>query len=151
MLNSIGGRSVIVTGGSKGIGRGIARVFAAKGARVLVVARNIGEAEATAHELRAAGGEALALAADVSNWPDAQRIAAEATAQIGGIDILCTNAASSQLRRGTAIEVGPVSDATITPPMARSLKFAWKMASAQQTSDGLVGARAAAPEPHILT
>ena len=92
MLNSIGGRSVIVTGGSKGIGRGIARVFAAKGARVLVVARNIKEAEATAHELRAAGGEVLALAADVSKWPDAQRIAAEATARFGGIDILCANA-----------------------------------------------------------
>jgi 3-oxoacyl-[acyl-carrier protein] reductase len=92
MLNSIEGRSVIVTGASKGIGKGIARVFAAKGARVLVVARNIGPAEATANEIRAAGGKASALAADVSSWPDAQRIAAEATAQFGGIDILCANA-----------------------------------------------------------
>jgi 3-oxoacyl-[acyl-carrier protein] reductase len=92
MLNSIEGRSVIVTGASKGIGKGIARVFATKGARVLVVARNIGPAEATANEIRAAGGKASALAADVSSWPDAQRIAAEATAQFGGIDILCANA-----------------------------------------------------------
>jgi 3-oxoacyl-[acyl-carrier protein] reductase len=92
MLNSIEGRSVIVTGASKGIGKGIARVLAAKGARVLVVARNIGPAEATANEIRAAGGKASALAADVSSWPDAQRIAAEATAQFGGIDILCANA-----------------------------------------------------------
>lgn len=50
MLNSIEGRSVIVTGASKGIEKGIAKVFAAKGARVLVVARNIGPAEATANE-----------------------------------------------------------------------------------------------------
>jgi 3-oxoacyl-[acyl-carrier protein] reductase len=92
MLNSIEGRSVIVTGASKGIGKGIARVLSAKGARVLVVARNIGPAEATANEIRAAGGKASALAADVSSWPDAQRIAAEATAQFGGIDILCANA-----------------------------------------------------------
>ena len=92
MLSSIEGRSVIVTGASKGIGKGIARVFATKGARVLVVARNIGPAEATANEIRAAGGKASALAADVSSWPDAQRIAAEATAQFGGIDILCANA-----------------------------------------------------------
>ena len=92
MLNSIEGRSVIVTGASKGIGKGIAKVFAAKGARVLVVARNIGPAEATVNEIRAAGGKASALAADVSSWPDAQRIAAEATAQFGGIDILCANA-----------------------------------------------------------
>ena len=94
MLNSIEGRSVIVTGASKGIGKGIARVFAAKGARVLVVARNIGPAEATANEIRSAGGKASALAADVSSWPDAQRIAAEGTAQFGGIDILCAKAAN---------------------------------------------------------
>ena len=92
MLNSIEGHSVIVTGASKGIGKGIAKVFATKGARVLVVARNIGPAEATANEIRAAGGKASALAADVSSWPDAQRIAAEATAQFGGVDVLCANA-----------------------------------------------------------
>jgi 3-oxoacyl-[acyl-carrier protein] reductase len=92
MLNSIEGHSVIVTGASKGIGKGIAKVFATKGARVLVVARNIGPAEATANEIRAAGGKSSALAADVSSWPDAQRIAAEATAQFGGIDVLCANA-----------------------------------------------------------
>jgi 3-oxoacyl-[acyl-carrier protein] reductase len=92
MLNSIEGRSVIVTGASKGIGKGIARVFADKGAHVLIVARNIGPAEATANEIRAADGKASALAADVSNWPDAQRIASEAKAQFGGIDILCANA-----------------------------------------------------------
>jgi len=92
MLNSIEGRSVIVTGASKGIGKGIAKVFAAKGARVLVVARNIGPAEATANEIRAAGGNAWAFAADVSSWADAQRVAAEAEAQFSGIDILCSNA-----------------------------------------------------------
>jgi 3-oxoacyl-[acyl-carrier protein] reductase len=92
MLNSIEGRSIIVTGASKGIGKGIAKVFAAKGARVLVVARNIGPAEATANEIRAAGGNASAFAADVSSWADAQRVAAEAKAQFSGIDILCSNA-----------------------------------------------------------
>ena len=50
MLKPIEGRSVIVTGASRGIGKGIASVFAAKGAQVLVVARNSGPAEATANE-----------------------------------------------------------------------------------------------------
>jgi NAD(P)-dependent dehydrogenase (short-subunit alcohol dehydrogenase family) len=50
MLKPIEGRSVIVTGASGGIGKGIASVFAAKGAQVLVVARNSGPAEATANE-----------------------------------------------------------------------------------------------------
>ena len=92
MLKSIEGRSVIVTGASRGIGKGIARVFAAKGAQVLVVARNIGPAEATANEIRASGGKALAFGADVSRWPEAERIAAEAVARFGGIDVLCANA-----------------------------------------------------------
>jgi 3-oxoacyl-[acyl-carrier protein] reductase len=92
MLNSIDGRSVIVTGASKGIGKGIAKVFASKGARILVAARNLDPAEATAKEIRAAGGAASALAADVSNWADTQRIAAAAIKEFGGIDILCANA-----------------------------------------------------------
>jgi 3-oxoacyl-[acyl-carrier protein] reductase len=92
MLTSIAGRSVIVTGASRGIGKGIARVFSAKGAQVLVVARNSGPAEATANEIRASGGKALAFGADVSSWPEAQCIAAEAVARFGGIDVLCANA-----------------------------------------------------------
>ncbi len=92
MFTSIEGRSVIVTGASRGIGKGIAQVFANKGAQVLVVSRNFGSAEATAKEICAVGGKASALAADVSNWADAKRIAAAASDQFGGIDILCANA-----------------------------------------------------------
>jgi 5,10-methylene-tetrahydrofolate dehydrogenase/methenyl tetrahydrofolate cyclohydrolase len=55
-LTSIEGRSVIVTGASRGIGKGIARVFAAKGARVLIAARDLVQAQAAAAEIRAAGG-----------------------------------------------------------------------------------------------
>ena len=92
MFTSIEGRSVIVTGASRGIGKGIAQVFANKGAQILVVSRNLGPAEATAKEICAVGGKASALAADVSNWADAKRIAAAASDQFGGIDILCANA-----------------------------------------------------------
>jgi 3-oxoacyl-[acyl-carrier protein] reductase len=92
MLTSIAGSSVIVTGASKGIGRGIARVFAKNGARVLGVARNPGAAEAAMSELRATGAMASALAADVGNWTDMQRMAEAAVERHGGIDILCANA-----------------------------------------------------------
>ena len=51
MLTSIAGRSVIVTGASKGIGKGIARVFANQGAKVLVVARTLADAEACAEQV----------------------------------------------------------------------------------------------------
>ncbi|RLK51559.1 3-oxoacyl-[acyl-carrier protein] reductase [Alkalispirillum mobile] len=92
MLTSIAGRSVLVTGASKGIGKGIARVFAREGAKVLLVARSEDAAEAAAETLRAAGGVASAFAADVTDR-DAMAAAAEAAvARHGGLDVLCANA-----------------------------------------------------------
>ena len=92
MFTSIAGRSVIVTGASKGIGKGIARVFASKGARVLVVARDQAAAQKSADEIKAAGGQAAGFAADVTKWDDMQRMADAAVKQHGGIDVLCANA-----------------------------------------------------------
>lgn len=89
MLTSLAGRSVIVTGASKGIGKGIARVFARHGARVLVVSRDITEATACATEL---GGEAVGFAADIATWEGARSMARAAGDQFGGIDVLCANA-----------------------------------------------------------
>ncbi|WP_292530622.1 3-oxoacyl-ACP reductase FabG [Methylocystis sp.] len=92
MLTSIAGRSVIVTGGSRGIGRGVARVFAAKGAQVLVVGRDLAQADATAAVIRADGGQANGFAADVGDPGDVARMAGAAVERHGGIDILCANA-----------------------------------------------------------
>ncbi|MFA5951016.1 MAG: 3-oxoacyl-ACP reductase FabG [Hyphomicrobium sp.] len=92
MLTPIAGRSVIVTGGSKGIGKGIAKVFARSGGRVLVVSRTLAEAEATAEELRRDGGTAAAYAADVTSMGDMQLMADAAASLHGGIDFLCANA-----------------------------------------------------------
>ena len=92
MFTSIAGRSVIVTGASKGIGRGIARVFAGKGARVLIAARNLSEAEAAAAEIRRDGGFATAIAVDVAKPADTLRMAEAAVEHHGGIDIVCCNA-----------------------------------------------------------
>ncbi len=92
MLTSIAGRSVIVTGASKGIGKGIAKVFARSGGKVLVVSRHLDEAEACAEELRRAGGTAKGHAADVTKMGDMQVMADAAVTAHGGIDILCANA-----------------------------------------------------------
>lgn len=89
MLTPISGRSVIVTGATKGIGKGIARVFANQGARVLVVARTLADAEAAAVEI---GNGASAFSADVGDWDQCQAMAAAAVSRHGGIDILCANA-----------------------------------------------------------
>ena len=92
MLTTIADRSVIVTGASKGIGKGIARVFASKGAQVLIAARDLAQADAVADEIRLAGGIASAVAADVSRPEDCTRMARAAVERHGGIDIVCCNA-----------------------------------------------------------
>ncbi len=92
MFTSIAGRSVVVTGASKGIGRGIARVFAAAGANVLVTGRDPSALDDAVAELKGAGGEVSAVAADVRDRDQCDRMAAEAVRRHGGIDVLCANA-----------------------------------------------------------
>jgi 3-oxoacyl-[acyl-carrier protein] reductase len=92
MFTSIAGRAVVVTGGTRGIGKGIAGVFAGAGARVLIVGRDAEAAKAAVAELSATGAEASYLLADVSRREDCQRIAAAAAERFGGIDVLCANA-----------------------------------------------------------
>jgi 3-oxoacyl-[acyl-carrier protein] reductase len=89
MLTSIKGKSVIVTGASKGIGKGIARVFANQGAKVMIVGRDAGAAAATAKEI---GNGAQSFSADVADWDQSQAMAKATADAFGGIDILCANA-----------------------------------------------------------
>ncbi len=92
MFTSIAGRAVVVTGGTRGIGKGIARVFAGHGARVLIVGRDQATATRAVAELTADGAEVSSLLADVSVRADCQRIARTAAERLGGIDVLCANA-----------------------------------------------------------
>ena len=92
MFSPLKGRSVIVTGASKGIGRGIALRFGQAGCRVLVVSRNLADAQQVAAEILAAGAEAQAFAADVTQPAEMEAMAAAALAAFGAIDVLCANA-----------------------------------------------------------
>lgn len=67
MLTSIQDKTVIVTGGSKGIGKGIASVFARQGAKVMIAARGESAAKQTVDEIKAAGGTAAYFLCDVAN------------------------------------------------------------------------------------
>src|SRR5277367_2020927 len=83
---SIWSRSVLVTGASRGIGKGIARVFARAGAKVLIVARDGRQAEAAAEEIIAAGGVATPFTADVTNAEQMREAARMAATRHGGLD-----------------------------------------------------------------
>lgn len=92
MLTSIKGRSVIVTGGSKGIGKGIAQVFAAQGAKVMIAARGEEAGTAAVKELNASGGTAEFCKCDVSQWDSVQSMVNTTVERFGGLNILCANA-----------------------------------------------------------
>jgi 3-oxoacyl-[acyl-carrier protein] reductase len=89
MLKSLAGKTVIVTGASRGIGRGIALRFGEAGLNVLVVSRNAAEANKVAAEI---GPHASGFAADVSQPEGCQAMAEAALTRYGKINILCANA-----------------------------------------------------------
>ena len=93
MFTPLNGRSVIVTGGSKGIGKGIARTFARAGANVLIAARDEATLQAAADDVaKDTGARVETVVADVSRVEDCRRIAEVAVERLGGIDVLCANA-----------------------------------------------------------
>ncbi len=92
MLTSIKDRAVIVTGGSKGIGKGIARVFARQGAKVMIAARGEEAAKTTVEEFKAAGWTADYRLVDVTDMAAIEGLVADTEKAFGGLDILCANA-----------------------------------------------------------
>lgn len=92
---SLEGKTALVTGGGRGIGKAIALVLAEAGADVAVAARTLVQVEKVADEIRSLGRSSVALQADVSDSAQAEQAAEQATSALGQIDILVNNAGIS--------------------------------------------------------
>jgi NAD(P)-dependent dehydrogenase (short-subunit alcohol dehydrogenase family) len=86
------GKVVIVTGGSKGLGREMVLGFAEAGADVIVASRKLGPCEAVAEEVREMGRRALAVSCHVGDWAQCEALVDVTVAEFGCIDVLVNNA-----------------------------------------------------------
>ena len=91
---SLHGKTVIVTGASRGIGRGISTVFAEAGANVVLAARGVDNLNAVCAEIESVGGDAHVVPTDVSSADDRTRLVQTALDAFGKIDVLVNNAAA---------------------------------------------------------
>ena len=94
---------VLVTGASRGLGKVIAQDFAQQGAKVVLVARHLEPLEVLEDEILAAGGEALAVAADISDSSSVQALAMQVGITYGRVDIIINNAAVAILKPMTEV------------------------------------------------
>ncbi len=97
------GKVVLVTGASRGLGKVIVQNFAQQGAKVVLVARHSAPLEELEDEIIAAGGEALAVAADISDPSAVQALAMEVGVTYGRVDIVINNAAVATLKPMTEV------------------------------------------------
>ena len=128
----VAGKVVLITGGSRGLGRAMSLEFARRGAKVVVASRKIEACESLAQEIRSAGGDAMALACHVGQW-DALEDAVDAViARYGRIDVLINNAgmspiAPSLLETSEAL-VDKILDINLKGPLRLTALAATRMA-----------------------
>ncbi|VTR94377.1 short-chain dehydrogenase : Oxidoreductase, short-chain dehydrogenase/reductase family protein OS=uncultured planctomycete GN=HGMM_F13D05C11 PE=3 SV=1: adh_short [Gemmata massiliana] len=92
MQRELAGKRAILTGASGGIGRAIATALAKAGTRIALAGRNTDKLNELAASIRSAGGEAIAVHADVTKTDDRQHLVESAVSAFGGIDLLVNNA-----------------------------------------------------------
>jgi NAD(P)-dependent dehydrogenase (short-subunit alcohol dehydrogenase family) len=131
----LSGRGVVVTGGGRGIGRGIARAMGRSGANVIVAGRSIGPLDDMVAELRAAGGSARAVVVDITDAASLDALVQAAVGEFGVIDCWVNNAGSAN-----AADVGPLMDLTEAAwDAVVDLNLKWTFFAAQAAARTMIG------------
>ncbi len=92
VIESLTGRTALVTGAGRGMGRAVAHALSARGARLVINDTNLEDAEGAVADLRSAGVEAIAIRADVTRADEVREMVAQAVAKVGGVHLLVHNA-----------------------------------------------------------
>jgi NAD(P)-dependent dehydrogenase (short-subunit alcohol dehydrogenase family) len=135
-LFDLAGKVVVITGGGRGIGEGIARCFADAGASVVVGARGEDDIERVAGAIRASGGSAHAVCTDVTDPFSLGRLAGAAIAEFGTLDVWVNNAGGSPTRKPLA----EISQREWDTCIALNLTAVWNgaMAAAELIEQGSI-------------
>ena len=124
-LFDLTGRVILITGGSRGLGRAMALAFARAGADLAIASRKLPACEETAHEIEAIGRKALPYACHVGDWAALDRLADATYAHFGKIDVLVNNAGMSPLYPSLA----EVSEALWDKVLAVNLKGPFRLSA----------------------
>ena len=117
------GKVVIVTGGSKGLGREMALGFAEAGADVVVVSRKLGPCETVAEEVRGMGRRALAVSCHVGDWEQCEALVDVTVAEFGRIDVLVNNAGIAPVPPSLLAVTSDLFDKTIAVNLKGPLRL----------------------------
>ena len=132
------GKVVLVTGGSKGLGRAMALGFAEAGADVVVASRKLTPCQAVADEVRALGGKALAVACHVGDWQQCEALVAAAVAEFGRIDVLVNNAGIAPVPASLEAVSSELFDKTIAVNLKGPLRLTALAATHMPTGGSVI-------------
>lgn len=139
-MKDLAGKTAVVTGGGSGIGRGLALGLSAEGMRIAVLDLNAEAATAVADEISARGGEALAVATDVTSEPSLAAAADVVNSRLGGANVLCANA-------GVMLPLGPLTEKSASD---WEYVFSVNVHGVVKTVDAFLPQLRAAKEGHIV-
>ena len=104
-MKRLAGKVAIITGGSRGIGKGIAKLFVREGANTVICGRSLEEAQHTASEIRGDSSKIMAISCDISKSKEVEDLVKKTVDEFGKLDILVNNAGKNEERASTIVDI----------------------------------------------